>query len=174
MFKQLSRHLRRSQTGFLLSVLLLSGLAALAWPALTLSRRPDPDASRGKPATSPFAPSEASTKVQREVDAPQTLTREFPLTAPDGAPFDYFGKSVAISGNTAIVGADEYGTGQYFHKGKVYFFVRIAADWVMQVNRPRRLMQMIWNVQNDVQMNGSSWRPWIFSAYEVKSIAYFY
>jgi len=132
MFKQLSRKLRTSQTGLLLSVLLLTSLAALAGPALRHSRQPAPDARRTILATSPSAPSEASTKVQRELDAPQTLAREFPFTAPDGAPFDFFGKSVAISGNTAIVGADEYGTGQFFHKGKVYFFVRIAADWVLQ------------------------------------------
>jgi FG-GAP repeat len=50
------------------------------------------------------------------------------LTANDPAPFDLFGVSVAISGDTIVVGAtqlDLYNLGQ----GKAYVFVRSGATW---------------------------------------------
>lgn len=50
------------------------------------------------------------------------------LTASDGAANDYFGKSVAISGNTVVVGAygdDDNGGGS----GSVYVFVKPDSGW---------------------------------------------
>jgi uncharacterized repeat protein (TIGR01451 family) len=47
------------------------------------------------------------------------------LTASDGAAFDYFGYSVAISGDTAIVGA--YGDNS--NQGSAYIFVKPGGGW---------------------------------------------
>ncbi|MDI1447768.1 hypothetical protein [Polyangium sp. 6x1] len=55
-------------------------------------------------------------------------TEEIELTAPDGAPSDFFGRSVALSGDTAIVGApDEDTTGT--DAGAAYVFVRTNGAW---------------------------------------------
>ena len=56
---------------------------------------------------------------------PATLDREeVKLTASNGAALDYFGWSVAISGNTAIVGA--------LTRHAAYIFVRNGATWSLQ------------------------------------------
>jgi hypothetical protein len=50
------------------------------------------------------------------------------LTAADGAAFDQFGISVAVSGNTALIGAagdDEHGPGS----GSAYVFARSGTSW---------------------------------------------
>ncbi|KAA5827598.1 T9SS type A sorting domain-containing protein [Algibacter amylolyticus] len=57
-----------------------------------------------------------------------TWTQEAKLTATDGADYDLFGVSVAISGNTAIVGAylnDDAG----YDSGAAYVFVRSGTTW---------------------------------------------
>jgi hypothetical protein len=51
------------------------------------------------------------------------------LLASDGKAGDRFGKSVAVSGNTAIVGANSSNTG---NQGSVYVFVRSGTSWVQQ------------------------------------------
>jgi len=53
------------------------------------------------------------------------------LVSPDGAEFDYFGHSVAVSGDTALVGAphDNYSE---VKQGAAYVFVRSAAGWNLQ------------------------------------------
>ncbi len=56
---------------------------------------------------------------------------EFKLTASDAAAFDYFGWSVALSGDTALVGAnraDDAGTSS----GSAYVFVRSGTSWTEQ------------------------------------------
>ena len=50
------------------------------------------------------------------------------LTARDGVAEDYFGTSVALSGNTALVGA----VGKYDGNGAAYAFVRNGACWTQQ------------------------------------------
>ena len=54
------------------------------------------------------------------------------LVAADGASLDYFGISVAISGETAIVGArfDDIGAGT--DQGSAYVFVRSGTTWTQQ------------------------------------------
>jgi len=54
------------------------------------------------------------------------------LTASDGSANDYFGWSVALSGDTALVGAngDSIGANQY--QGSVYVFVRSGSTWSQQ------------------------------------------
>src|SRR5262249_39490123 len=48
------------------------------------------------------------------------------LTAADGAAFDYFGTSVSISGDTAVIEADGHS------KGPAYVFVRSGTSWAQQ------------------------------------------
>ncbi|HEX2697353.1 MAG TPA: hypothetical protein VHM28_06550 [Anaerolineales bacterium] len=50
----------------------------------------------------------------------ETDTETVKLTASDGAPGDQFGSAVAISGNTALIGANGYNSGQ----GEAYVFVK--------------------------------------------------
>ena len=60
-----------------------------------------------------------------------TWTRQAKLTAVDGAGADYFGDAVALSGDTAVIGA--YGdddAGQ--NSGSVYIFTRTGTDWAQQ------------------------------------------
>ena len=54
------------------------------------------------------------------------------LIASDGASFDYFGGSVAISGETVVVGADS-NDGIRLNAGAAYVFVRSGASWAQQV-----------------------------------------
>jgi len=54
------------------------------------------------------------------------------LTAADGAVSHQFGNSVAISGDTALVGARWYGTGGKIGPGAAYVFVRSGGSWTQQ------------------------------------------
>ena len=54
------------------------------------------------------------------------------LTAADGAALDQFGAAVAISGDTAIVGAPYDTVGANFHQGSVYVFTRSGNTWTQQ------------------------------------------
>ncbi len=60
-----------------------------------------------------------------------TWVQQAKLIAPDGASNDYFGWSVAVDGNTAIIGAtgdDDNGASS----GSVYAFVRVGSIWSFQ------------------------------------------
>jgi len=53
------------------------------------------------------------------------------LVAPDGAAGDYFGYSVAVDGDTAVIGAfndDDNGP----NSGSAYVFIRSGSSWVQQ------------------------------------------
>jgi len=54
------------------------------------------------------------------------------LTAGDGAAGDYFGYSVAISGDTAVVGAPDDHIGANTDQGSAYVFVRNGTTWSQQ------------------------------------------
>lgn len=54
------------------------------------------------------------------------------ITAQDGGPSDYFGLSVAISGNTAVVGAYNAKIGNNNGQGAAYVYVRNGLRWVLQ------------------------------------------
>ncbi len=54
------------------------------------------------------------------------------LTASDGAAYDHFGKSVAISGDTTIVGANFHSVGANSHQGLAYIFARTGPNWSQQ------------------------------------------
>ncbi len=68
----------------------------------------------------------ATTVVQERAFGPPTA-QQAKLLAGDGATGDDFGVSVAISGDTAVVGA-RYDDG----RGSVYIFVRVAGAWTQQ------------------------------------------
>jgi hypothetical protein len=51
------------------------------------------------------------------------------VTAPDGAAGDEFGISVAIDGDTALVGAPNHGVGENDYQGSVYVFTRSGTTW---------------------------------------------
>lgn len=52
------------------------------------------------------------------------------LTASDGAAFDFFGHSVAVSGSTIVVGAFDDNIGGNPRQGAAYIFNREGEDWV--------------------------------------------
>jgi hypothetical protein len=62
----------------------------------------------------------------------RTWTQEDKLKAPTGAAGDFFGGSVAISGETAIVGAYFNDVGGNANQGSVYIFTRSAGVWTQQ------------------------------------------
>ena len=57
-----------------------------------------------------------------------TWSQQAELTASDGAPGDEFGTSVAISGDTVVIGAENKNNGQ----GAAYVFVRNGTVWNQQ------------------------------------------
>jgi hypothetical protein len=69
-----------------------------------------------------------------------TFTRQAQITAADGGAGDLFGFSVAVSGNTAIVGASDDDIGAHIDQGSAYVFVRngIALDAAAKTERDRR------------------------------------
>jgi hypothetical protein len=61
-----------------------------------------------------------------------TWTQQAKLTAGDGAAYDSFGFSVALSGNTALVGAYRDYIGANTNVGSAYVFVRSGTSWAQQ------------------------------------------
>ncbi len=59
-------------------------------------------------------------------------TQQAKLTASDGGADDFFGQSVAISGETAIVGAPDDDIGANENQGSAYVYVRSGASWTQQ------------------------------------------
>src|SRR5207249_664971 len=54
------------------------------------------------------------------------------LTASDGAANEYFGGSVSISGDTAVIGADHDAVAGSLGQGAAYVFVRSGTAWAQQ------------------------------------------
>jgi hypothetical protein len=61
-------------------------------------------------------------------------TQQAHLTASDGAAGDFFGWSVAMSGGTAVVGADGDDTPGGADAGSAYVFVRSGTAWTQQAH----------------------------------------
>ena len=57
------------------------------------------------------------------------LTQDAKLTASDGTPVDFFGDSVAVSGDTVVVNAPCGDVGQNRDQGSAYVFVKPAGGW---------------------------------------------
>ena len=60
------------------------------------------------------------------------------LTASDGAQDDGFGFSVAVSGDTVVVGAEVDDVGSNSDQGSAYVFVRPAGGWAGSLHRERQ------------------------------------
>jgi len=59
-------------------------------------------------------------------------TRQAKLVAPDGAASDYFGSSVAIDGDIAVIGARDDDVGPDINQGSAYVFVRSGSTWTQE------------------------------------------
>ena len=60
-----------------------------------------------------------------------TWSQQAKLTASDAAEFDLFGNSVAVSGDTAVIGAD-FDDDAGLNSGSAYVFVRSGTTWSQQ------------------------------------------
>jgi hypothetical protein len=81
--------------------------------------------------------SAASAAPQQPVSPPDVLMAELAapqgeLTATDGANWDFFGLSVAVSGDTAVVGAYQHQVGSTVNAGAAYVFTRTHGAWSFQ------------------------------------------
>ena len=61
-----------------------------------------------------------------------TWSQQQKLTSSDGAASDFFGRSVAIDGDTVVVGASQHDVGANSNQGSVYIFVRSGTTWTQQ------------------------------------------
>ena len=66
------------------------------------------------------------------VRSASTWSQQAQLTAADGAASDYFGSSVAVSGDTVVVGAWGDDVGANAGQGSAYVFVRSGTSWSAQ------------------------------------------
>ena len=66
------------------------------------------------------------------VESSGTWAQQAELTASDGAGGDLFGSSVAVSGTTALIGADSHQVGANRYQGAVYVFVESNGTWTQQ------------------------------------------
>ena len=67
-------------------------------------------------------------------------TQAAKLTASDGTPFDFFGDSVAVSGDTVVVNAPFGDVGQNREQGSAYVFVKPAGGWAGQPQENAKLV----------------------------------
>jgi hypothetical protein len=61
-----------------------------------------------------------------------TWTLQATLTATDGAAHDAFGTAVALSGESALVGAEHHDAGGKTERGAAYVFLRSGGSWTQQ------------------------------------------
>lgn len=74
----------------------------------------------------PISNDQGSVRIfQTKID----ITKESPI---DGASSDWFGRSVAISGDTAVVGAPLADIGSNVNQGAAYVYVRSGSSWFPQ------------------------------------------
>jgi hypothetical protein len=108
-----------------LSLLLAAALLVCLGAAALVAAAP---ASAGPPPTGPaVAPSGSADELLALLAVQQAK-----LTAADGAGGDWFGRSVAISGDTAVVGAYFDDVGANADQGSAYVFARNGTSWVQQ------------------------------------------
>src|SRR5436190_15792456 len=69
---------------------------------------------------------------QSLAQAVSAVTQQAKLIAGDGAGSDTFGREVAVSGDTVVVGADLHNVGSNSDQGSAYVFVRSGATWTQQ------------------------------------------
>ncbi|APR88448.1 Thiamin-phosphate pyrophosphorylase [Minicystis rosea] len=78
-------------------------------------------------------------------------TQQQKLTAPDGTADDRFGFAVAVSGDTALIGAPSWGT-----EGAAYVFVRSSSIWTQQQRLTASDAQVFDNFGNSVAFLGDT------------------
>ncbi len=61
-----------------------------------------------------------------------TWSQQQELTADDGGEFDFFGDSVAVSGNVLVVGAAEHNVGNNVGQGAAYVYSLNGSAWTLQ------------------------------------------
>ena len=100
---------------------------------LRLARSP----SRATPpwwgaATTKSAPTQYQGSAYVFTRSGTTWSQQAKLTAADGAAWDWFGHSVALSGDTAVVGAPSDDVGANEYQGSAYVFTRSGTTWSQQ------------------------------------------
>src|SRR5262249_11223350 len=79
-----------------------------------------------------FGPSAAYVFVRDATTPPPSWTQQAKLMASDAVFIDLFGFSVAIHGDTVVVGAIGTGVAPSFDQGAAYVFVRSGTTWSEQ------------------------------------------
>jgi hypothetical protein len=103
-------------------VAMLPGVAAASTPSQAGIE------SSSVPPGSQIALSRAPAGLRSLVERTLVPVQQAELTASDGAANDSFGRSVAISGSTAVVGAEGHQSG----RGAAYVFVKSGTAWSQQ------------------------------------------
>jgi hypothetical protein len=94
-----------------------------------------------------------------------SMTETAQLTASDGAAGDWFGYSVALSGDIALVGAP-YGDGTVADQGAAYIFIKLRSGWVNMTETAKLTASdgargdiFGWSValSRDIALVGASW-----------------
>jgi hypothetical protein len=62
-----------------------------------------------------------------------TWTQQAKLLASDGSPLDFFGTDVALSGDTAVIGANGAAVNGHDNQGAAYVFRRNGTSWTQQI-----------------------------------------
>ena len=85
-------------------------------------------------AASPWSPTVSLSRlaVAPLLSTGNQFTQQQQLIAADGAALDRFGSVVAISGDTALVGAPNDAVGANLNQGSVYVFIRSGSTWNQQ------------------------------------------
>ena len=78
------------------------------------------------------------------------------LTAADAAQFDYFGSSVALSSDTALVGATGTDTATLSSAGSAYVFVRSGTAWSQQAKLTANAAASVNFFGNSVALSGNT------------------
>jgi hypothetical protein len=110
-----SRHIDIKLAGLVLLA------ASLAWPLAVAARTPSP-------ATLP-ADLQAALGKHPLRPAGDDDWSELEVSAGDGDSSDNFGISIAIDGDTALIGAPEHLAGGHIHQGAAYVFTRSGGTW---------------------------------------------
>lgn len=125
--------IKKSKSIFSVLVLLLLALAIAATPGLASSDPATSVKSQAKSSRLVYAAKSAQSPAGIPILG---VTQQWSVAAPDGNPQDEFGYSVAIDGNTAVVGArnanPNTGGGALENAGSAYVYVYDGKTWILQ------------------------------------------
>ncbi len=112
---------KAARRGYLLTIWLILALAFSG----AFSLAPNHPSKAKAEASMPQLQGEEAISYLKSQSLLASLQNEFgKITAPDGEAEDSFGQSVAISGDTAIIGASRDNVGNNFNQGSAYIFGR--------------------------------------------------